>query len=462
MAEATKPALVKDGTSDGAHFPNPKLRRASSAEYVESAIREGILSGELQRGHRLTQDELAAQLGMSRIPVREAMIALDREGWVQFESSRGAYVTGLEIDDVRDHYELRGLVLGLIAERTAEAIDDDGRADLAELGRDLRAAPDVTAFAATNDRILRRLIRTTNSSRLTAALRVMPAIVPEGFFVYVSGARRIQERGIAEILKAIAARDASVAGRAMRDLLRRQGAAVIKAFDGRGLMNDRATVVESTWLRGDVGASADVVAARVRQQIFEGSLQAGQRLPQDDIANAVGVSRIPVREAIIALEREGWVRVEPHRGAYVNALDARVVLDHFTLYGLYFGFAARRAIEHMTPDAELELDVLAQTVSDTRTARDMERANTAYLQLLLATAASNRLSVVLRSMTQLVPGHFFTTVPGSVKLQRAGIPLMQKAIAAGDIEAANAASIELQLRQAVAVGRVVKRRRTGP
>ncbi|MFM6944772.1 MAG: GntR family transcriptional regulator, partial [Bacteroidota bacterium] len=61
------------------------------------------------------------------------------------------------------------------------------------------------------------------------------------------------------------------------------------------------------------------------------------------------MSRIPVREAIIALESEGWLRVEPHRGAFVNALDDRVVLDHYALYGRYFGFAAQRAIERMAP-----------------------------------------------------------------------------------------------------------------
>ena len=94
-------------------------------------------------------------------------------------------------------------------------------------------------------------------------------------------------------------------------------------------------------LRGDAGTRAEAVARHVRRLVFEGRLQPGQRLPQDDIARAVGVSSIPVREAIIALEREGWLRVEPHRGTFVNAFDERAITDRFVLHGRFFGFAAR-------------------------------------------------------------------------------------------------------------------------
>jgi DNA-binding GntR family transcriptional regulator len=460
MSDATK-ARPNQGRLLAPRFPSPRPRRVSSAEQVAAAVRGGILSGLLARGDRLTQDEIAEQLGMSRIPVREAMIALDREGWVRSESSRGVHVTGLETDDVRDHYELRGLVFGLVAERATDAIDPDGLQALDELGRSLRAAKDPATFAEVNDQILRRLVRTAASPRLTAALRVTPSIVPDDFFEYVAGAQRIQKKGLPEVLRAVAAGDRSAAGHALRDLLQRQGAAVIRAFDERGLMNDRASAVTAAWFGHDPRTSADEVAAHVREQIFLGNLEPGQRLPQDDVADAVGVSRIPVREAIIALEREGWVRVEPHRGAYVNPLDEHVVTDHFTLYGLYFGFAARRAIERMTPEANARLGMLATEVGAARSAGAMETANTHYLQELLATAASNRLTVVLRSMTQLVPGHFFTTVPGSVKIQRSGVPAWQRAITTLDPDAAAAAALDLQLQQAAAVAKVVRRRR-GP
>jgi DNA-binding GntR family transcriptional regulator len=53
-------------------------------------------------------------------------------------------------------------------------------------------------------------------------------------------------------------------------------------------------------------SSGEQVRQYVRRRIFDGVLKQGQRVPQDAIAKTLGVSRIPVREALIALEREGW------------------------------------------------------------------------------------------------------------------------------------------------------------
>src|SRR5438552_1306263 len=79
----------------------------------------------------------------------------------------------------------------------------------------------------------------------------------------------------------------------------------------------------------DVGrrSSGEQAAAYTRRLIFEGELRPGDRVPQHDVAEALALSRIPVREALIALEREGWVTIELNRGAFINALDADAVRD---------------------------------------------------------------------------------------------------------------------------------------
>ena len=89
--------------------------------------------------------------------------------------------------------------------------------------------------------------------------------------------------------------------------------------------------------------SGQYIASYIRRLIFEGELRAGMRVPQDAIASDLGVSRIPVREALIVLEREGWVTNEMHRGAFISALDEQAVHDHYELFGLIYGFAAKRA-----------------------------------------------------------------------------------------------------------------------
>jgi len=193
--------------------------------------------------------------------------------------------------------------------------------------------------------------------------------------------------------------------------------------------------------------------------VFEGALTAGQRLPQDDIADAVGVSRIPVREAIIALEREGWVRVVPHRGAFINALDDQAVLDRFALYGRFYGFAVTRAMQKMAPADLVSLRKLADQLSKLSTSATFERANNLYMSTLVRLADSSRLRAVLRSTVQIVPGNFFATVPTSIDIQKEGIAAIQAALEAGDEAAAVSAFATIENRHAHEVIKMMHARR---
>jgi DNA-binding GntR family transcriptional regulator len=235
----------------------------------------------------------------------------------------------------------------------------------------------------------------------------------------------------------------------MRALLRRHGDAVIAAFATSGLLGGAADDHRAT-LR-DAETRAEAVARHVRRLVFDGRLRPGQRLPQDDIARAVGVSRIPVREAIIVLEREGWLRVEPHRGTFVNALDERAITDRFALYGRFYGFAARRAIDRMTATDLADLAALAAGLARVNSASPVERANDAYLTTLVRLAASSRLQTVLRSIAQVVPGNFFAAVPASIPIQKRGIAALHAAIEAGDAEAAVRAFDAMEDEHAAAV-----------
>ncbi len=214
-----------------------RLKRESSADQVAAHIRRLIVSGRLSKGERLRQENIADELGVSRIPVREAIIALDREGWVSFENNRGAYVAGLDIDDIRDHFELRGLVFGLIARRIVETATVADVATFDDLQHAMRATTDLDEFAAMNDRFIGRLIKVANSPRLTAALLVTPAILPTGFFEFVPAGREVQILGYGEFVKALKSRSAAQADSALLTTLRRQGDAVVEAFAAAGLVS---------------------------------------------------------------------------------------------------------------------------------------------------------------------------------------------------------------------------------
>ncbi|MBV9227742.1 MAG: GntR family transcriptional regulator [Chloroflexi bacterium] len=76
-------------------------------EMVANILREAILRGIFQGGQQLRQEEIAAQLGVSRIPVREALRQLEQEGLVVYRLNRGAIVSELSAAEVQEIYEMR-------------------------------------------------------------------------------------------------------------------------------------------------------------------------------------------------------------------------------------------------------------------------------------------------------------------------------------------------------------------
>ena len=180
-------------------------------------------------------------------------------------------------------------------------------------------------------------------------------------------------------------------------------------------------------------SSGDQAALFIRRLIFDGDLRPGTRVPQDEIAQTLGVSRIPVREALIALEREGWVTIELHRGAFINALDEDAVRDHYELYGLVYGFAAQRALTR-SPSSELleTLDGLVKELRRAERPEDVTRISMRFQRAIVDAARSNRIRVVVRAMSGLVPGDFFSLVPDAIPIERRGLPAVLKAMREDD------------------------------
>jgi DNA-binding GntR family transcriptional regulator len=181
--------------------------------------------------------------------------------------------------------------------------------------------------------------------------------------------------------------------------------------------------------------SAERAARYVRRLIFDGHLHPRDRVPQDDVAAALGISRIPLREALIALEREGWVTIEPHRGAFVNALDEAAVRDHYELYGLTFGLAARRAIERDPDGLVAELETLARAAAREDDVAEFGRLAVAFHEAIVVAGASPRIRVVLRAISTLIPGNFFAIVPNSIAIEREGLLELLTTIRRRDPEA---------------------------
>jgi DNA-binding GntR family transcriptional regulator len=194
-------------------------------------------------------------------------------------------------------------------------------------------------------------------------------------------------------------------------------------------------------------SSGEHVALYIRRLIFDGVLRQGDRVPQDAIAERLGLSRVPVREALLSLEREGWITIRPHRGAFISALDEDVVRDHYELYGHVFGFAAARAAKRHTRAALSELTDLQKQIVSAEDPQSAWRLNQAFHRAIVDRARSPRLHAVLNALAGIVPGNFFELVPGSIEVERQGTGAVLRAIKRGDADKAAAEYAKMMRKQ---------------
>ena len=106
------------------------IRRNSLTQEVLGRLREAILSEELAEGTPLPEAQTALKLGVSRVPVREALVELERQGLVEFDPNGRASVRAFDEEDVRELLSLRAALQTMAARHAAERLGD---ADLARL-----------------------------------------------------------------------------------------------------------------------------------------------------------------------------------------------------------------------------------------------------------------------------------------------------------------------------------------
>lgn len=119
------------------------------------------------------------------------------------------------------------------------------------------------------------------------------------------------------------------------------------------------------------GASlADKIRDRLRASIMDGELKPGEKINIERVAAMFAISRTPVREAIKALEMEGLVRIEPHRGAMVETLALKEVEHRFAVRLMIEAYAAQIACIQADDALRAELTRIA-----TRVAKEVEAGN---------------------------------------------------------------------------------------
>ena len=90
------------------------------------------------------------------------------------------------------------------------------------------------------------------------------------------------------------------------------------------------------------------ILEHIRDAIISGSLKAGSRVSEPELADRYGISRTPIREAFRQLESEGYLTVIPRRGAVVSEFSQKDVEDFYAIKSILEGYAAREACNKLT------------------------------------------------------------------------------------------------------------------
>jgi DNA-binding GntR family transcriptional regulator len=199
-----------------------KQLSSAAADY----IRESIISGRITEGQYLRVDHLATELSISATPIREALLALRGEGFVQLEPNRGFVVLPLSGDDILDLFSVQAHLAAELAARSALAITAEDLADLEALQAKLTAAAasdDVTAVERYNHLVHRRINLSGGAPKLSWVLNTLVKYAPRHFFSTIPGWRDASVRDHKAILDALGTHDPDLAREHMRQHIMHAG-----------------------------------------------------------------------------------------------------------------------------------------------------------------------------------------------------------------------------------------------
>jgi DNA-binding GntR family transcriptional regulator len=151
--------------------------------------------------------------------------------------------------------------------------------------------------------------------------------------------------------------------------------------------------------------NASVAATElIREAILDGRLAPGERLKEEELARELGISRTPVREALLLLQAEGLVDAAPNRGATVRAHGPEDLDDLYQLRALLEGYAARRAASRISAEAIEQLRASCERFEELRSdteLRELVRENLFFHGTILEVAGSARLESMVRKVIEL-------------------------------------------------------------
>ena len=171
----------------------------------------------------------------------------------------------------------------------------------------------------------------------------------------------------------------------------------------------------------------------IEAAILDGTLEAGARIHPDELASHFGVSRIPVREALHALDASGWVEIRPRHGVYVRQRQRRELEQLFEVRAPLEAQACRLAAARADRDQVEQLGELARAASEaTGSPQQFATANTRFHNAVVAAADNEVLATTLQGLRLRVQWYYAAAPPKQTRHSIEEHLQIVDAIAAGD------------------------------
>jgi DNA-binding GntR family transcriptional regulator len=218
--------------------PDPPPREPNAlVDETAAAIRARIMSGEIPIGAQLRQADLAATLGVSRTPIREALRQLQAGGLIEVLPRRGAVVRVPAPWEVREAYEVRAELEGLACVRAVGEITSEQLDELRRTNDVLRDGPHARPATAANDRFHALIHEIAGNERLARTIRDINDAFPRNVSALVlQDNPRLRANNLAQherIVEALAANDAEFARKEMREHVIAAGEALARWYERR-------------------------------------------------------------------------------------------------------------------------------------------------------------------------------------------------------------------------------------
>jgi DNA-binding GntR family transcriptional regulator len=202
----------------------------------------------------------------------------------------------------------------------------------------------------------------------------------------------------------------------------------------------------------------DLVVSHVINLVLTGKLRSGDRIDRNEIANELGLSRVPIQEAVVQLEHDGILSTQYHRGAFVERFDESVVREHHEVYGILNGIASARAAADADPGVIDPLDSLMDVMRNNREARAFQEAGWQFRTAINEQYCGPRLLALIHASQAFVPRTFWVSYLHNYEEMLAHFEAEIDAIHRGDPDAARAVNVaRSEMMARIMLGELVRR-----